>query len=1839
MSNFPNSLDTDIELPRVDDNLTEIGGEAINALRDATFNIQTEIGIGASGTAGSIANRLSVALDPAGNIKPSALSLLPLLNNIVDAQVSSTAGIKESKLQLDHSTASLYNYINNFNTSLNTALNFIINSGSKFEPHLQGITYRHDLSHIDISTTTSGFFKNKKGLFRNNTNLYTLTNDINNDFIAHQKANGTTAGEEPPDNYGHIAAGIKLKSENFASIPQTTTDVQKFADYLDGAGILTIGTRIHTLYQNGIPKTSRSSSLTPVITTTNALSTVQQGQPIVPITTVVTYLSNSGNIPLDDIDTGDDIVEFTPSVAELTGNLFDSKFSAVKIGDIISINYGSVVVPFIIKEVKYVVSGSNRRFLVRINSKNLSDGISNTARIDRSLFNINKYGALSLASAFSPINSILPSLIVGSPRGAQVLGIGFNPNFLNQSHYNLYLVLYPTGNPAESVVNMTAVDVTGNNGTTPGSYTLESVVEALNYSFRRPGFNFRFIAFTYQGNLGIMLADSINNSSFSIISGILGPLGVYDQGLSNTSYPLNVIDVFNSIDPLGFGPNGVNIASPPYSPTFSPTIAALNPTKLLVPLSKNTYYVNGSEKEKLNTEPNQLLDLNKEGYWLATITNKLIVAGARVQTTYTVTGFDLSNSGLKAGKTIVIQSNSGGTAVDFGRFIIQNVEFKTCVGNIPATDITVYDAIHSTGSSPYVSSGVGTSVKIYLSSDSVGFNIENSTDISSITNFKRHFEVYIDSNASTFTHERARLLNGGTNAIINSVPLYASSELSSINLYKVSSKLRGYIFSSVRKINLRVNSYDVTTGVFDGYLCKYDGYTVSNIGPTTIGKKGEVVRFFDETTIDYIDFIFDINDTVTQILITKNIDIQLFPSLSLDDDVMLLGTCQVNDSSKEILYLRDERQFGNTSEKQFSNSAIDFVNSGNRLLNQNGIIKGFDIISVSSSTNSIVIRGGTALVNGSFIEANNMSLNVSLVQETYLSTDYSKINWALCINSKGEFKFIALTDFDSTSPATPNSPKRVITAKNPVNALTYPIESRSFVEIVENRKDLTLLYKITSIVDGTGILTSLSSYDARKYVFENNSIIDPVLTSEKSQGNFYNFDALATWLNYNTNYDNNVGIKGSSSITGTYIFNTSYVTRFNGNDVSTLTFASGSNVTFNNFQFNELPIVINSGATVVFNNCVFDTCTLVLNQSVTLSSSTKFINSSITVNSANGIVINSSDISFDKCNFIYMYDPNISGDIGYVIGNKINVGFGMITVQNSNSFQIRNLSVTNSKFTTLSSNYYPFICFEFNHVDSHYQDIIIRNNKFYNTTSSVVDSTRGAIIFANNVIVSGNLEGPRLVNLFIEENLFDKNQIIAIVSKTDGSSLINNALSTVNCHISGNICGAIGFLTRYETIRNYPNSSNLVRDKESVLFIERNNCKTIKCMSYTGGSVSSWSNVEIETGKVIISKNSLGSIDIGLKSNTSITEGKRSLLLITDNAFGALISTDPFYLGYAIFINGPSPAAERLGQIIISNNITDFGTTVANDGTTKTIGYYTSYINSAISENIISNNIFKGVGSSNSHLIQIDGYSEITGNSLHRGSFNLSGGYILIAGGDHIITDNFFDSPTVNGTSEELLVYAGGTAVYERNKNQTSYASIDISRAKVGSSFSGNSASIVMNYYTGTAGASALSVLTISTIASASSVTQNYILSLSDFIPDNITIISCILGLVLEDTNLGNTTFSMSIGKYMDAVYDSTSSATLLNSLADIKNITNRGTTTESAMTFSATSNVLTVGSGGISNATFIGSTQYIKIENINFNIRHNKLNASLNISSSHTSGSLASSLVSTSPLLIKYRW
>ena len=198
-SSYPSLFDSDVELPRVEDNVTEIGGEAINSLRDAIFSIESAIGLNPQGNTADLVTRINVSIDDNGYIKTSALSKRGLVTlPIVNAHISSNAGIEEVKLDLDYPTADLYGRILSNITDINairTAFNAFV---AQTVNHFSGVGNRHDGYHIDLTQP-----------IRSSEDVETIINVLNNAFTAHEQS---TAGS-------HTAYGISSEDEfvNFSA--------------------------------------------------------------------------------------------------------------------------------------------------------------------------------------------------------------------------------------------------------------------------------------------------------------------------------------------------------------------------------------------------------------------------------------------------------------------------------------------------------------------------------------------------------------------------------------------------------------------------------------------------------------------------------------------------------------------------------------------------------------------------------------------------------------------------------------------------------------------------------------------------------------------------------------------------------------------------------------------------------------------------------------------------------------------------------------------------------------------------------------------------------------------------------------------------------------------------------------------------------------------------------------------------------------------------------------------------------------------------------------------------------------------------------------------------------------------------------------------------------------------------------------------------------------------------------------------------------------------------------------------------------------------------------------
>jgi hypothetical protein len=1094
MINYPAAIDNDRTIIRIDDNLSELGTQAINQLRDAVFAIEKTLGINPQGSMSSVDDRISVLIGPDGSPNAAALAAVGLVTlPISDNQVGTNAGIKETKLALSYSTASLNTAITAAQSQLTLVQNDLADEDTNLLTHISGgallvdhlTLARHVASHIDLNAVPvdSRDTYSWTGLLDINGHLRSATQvaeallEINNELVGHENATIALV---------HPASAISVDASGFTQIPRTTTNVQAAITYIDNIEDLSAGVDRATLNANGVPRTARIQDLANDGYTVN----------VVPLTPVQVNLSEPSQLaPNDSINNGDDVINFTP---DNTNFVFDSQFTNVEPGDILRVNYGNgIAAEYEIVAVRFT---SGVEWAVRINSNNLfdvSDGYQAYARIDRPNFDRDTWGVYAAAGVVPGITqSSINSIILGSPRGAVAVGIGFDPNKIDANHYNLYLRLYPSGNSGV-FFDLPAIDVSGNHGATPGYYNLDIIVEATNKKFRAIGYNYRLIAFNQQGEFGLMLADDYNGVSFSIISGQINTsTGNLEQG----SYILNVVgDATDQYDALGLGSYRSGFATPVMSragiavPYPSSIVAANYSTLIISPVGNRNAVVNGDRRDALAkprfTEGN--------GYWPAAITNITNDVPDNTQkVTYSIS-LDLATENIAPGKTIVVQPTDP-TSTDiqnYGRFIIDSVSFS-CTGS-GQTNITVFNSIHATASPTPLS--LGTQVNIYLSDDSVMFNLGNMLGADGSddpSDYHHYHEVFVNDIGKSVAVERARMPQSNTGSISSLVGVGNIGLLSGWRIRRVSPKLKGY-----RSINpavpagatdfrhyiwLKIQNYNATTGEFDIFMYNMD---FSSSGQIARGKKNHPVRVYDETFVNFIDIEFREESSAPGTTIpTGYVAIELFPSLSENDEYFAVAG--VSHNGKNFGSITDLREFGTLSEDNFTDSAIKFIQAGERYLHANGIVRGFASQGFGINNYQLKFTGGLALVNGAFVPMDAMSVNIPV-----LAAATSTVEHFICVTETGQLRAVLKNTgaqfFDATH-------------------LNF-VESLTFQEIVDSRKDLVIIAKAIVTISSASVVVT----DARRFVVNQDL---GSYTYDISGSSNVNFESTESWNNWISEY-------------------------------------------------------------------------------------------------------------------------------------------------------------------------------------------------------------------------------------------------------------------------------------------------------------------------------------------------------------------------------------------------------------------------------------------------------------------------------------------------------------------------------------------------------------------------------------------------------------------------------------------------------------------------------------------------------------------------------------------------
>src|SRR6185503_15377929 len=111
----------------------------------------------------------------------------------------------------------------------------------------------------------------------------------------------------------------------------------------DNSDRLQIGIHRATMHANGVPRAARTEQL--------ALDGYSDN--VVPPTPVTAFLINPpATMPVDSNSQGDDLIQFNPD--DNSDFTFDALFSQVKVGDIVTINYGNgIAAKFPVESIRF----------------------------------------------------------------------------------------------------------------------------------------------------------------------------------------------------------------------------------------------------------------------------------------------------------------------------------------------------------------------------------------------------------------------------------------------------------------------------------------------------------------------------------------------------------------------------------------------------------------------------------------------------------------------------------------------------------------------------------------------------------------------------------------------------------------------------------------------------------------------------------------------------------------------------------------------------------------------------------------------------------------------------------------------------------------------------------------------------------------------------------------------------------------------------------------------------------------------------------------------------------------------------------------------------------------------------------------------------------------------------------------------------------------------------------------------------------------------------------------------------------------------------------------------
>lgn len=475
MSNYPTKLDTDAELPRVDDNITEIGAETINSLREAVFAIQQTLGLDPQGAANDLTTRLSRSINDDGTLKTTAF----VLTAIVNADVAAGAGIEESKLNLDVATQTLQDQITSNDIDIEALQNSINKVINDLANHVNGSALRHDTYDIDLNSAyPSSTPPEFTGL--TSSDLHDALVEMNSRFINH--AATTAVGAHQADNISVV--------NDFSTI--SATDVQAALEALDTVRARELEHHRDEHHANGFMAWANAR---------DGYSIANQKLP----STLGTFASAS-------------IVAGRRNVFEFDGYVL--RDLGIVQGDVVVSAGPTVVGAFMVDDVGPRAAVGTKSALLSDQLEivgTVPDGYAVLAQIYEasSVLTLKK----NVAPTIHQSDIRTDSIQLARPNAAGVLSLGINPRFLTNAKILNLEVGVGAGLTRTVAINGLNKDRTGATVSTP---TVDTVVERINSVLQNRVDGYAFPAAAYRVGDELMLAhnwEGNTNYSLTVQSG------------------------------------------------------------------------------------------------------------------------------------------------------------------------------------------------------------------------------------------------------------------------------------------------------------------------------------------------------------------------------------------------------------------------------------------------------------------------------------------------------------------------------------------------------------------------------------------------------------------------------------------------------------------------------------------------------------------------------------------------------------------------------------------------------------------------------------------------------------------------------------------------------------------------------------------------------------------------------------------------------------------------------------------------------------------------------------------------------------------------------------------------------------------------------------------------------------------------------------------------------------------------------------------------------------------------------------------------------------------------